>query len=184
MTCVLGIVPGRYTRLTGRGAATGAARFSRSRHDSRSARGPSPPRPVESEAWLDTVSEELAGEGGTLVLRRVHLLGSQAIRLVATIENNKLAYFGIAVAIFLILIVFYLLIKEIRRTERISEELRERKEHFKVTLNSIGEGLITTNLAGDILYMNPSANRLTGWNWHEAKNQPLHSNYTIRNSLT
>lgn len=35
---------------------------------------------ADPEAWLDTVSEELAGEGGTLVLRRVHLLGSQAIR--------------------------------------------------------------------------------------------------------
>ena len=109
---------------------------------------------------------------------------SQTGFLAATIENDKLAYLGIAVAIFFILIVFYLLIKEIRRTERISEELMERKEHFKVTLNSISEGIITTNLAGKILYMNPSAKQLTGWRFHEAKNQPLQKVFNVINEET
>ncbi len=109
---------------------------------------------------------------------------SQTGFLVATIENDKLVYFGIADAILLILLVFYFLIKEIRTTERISEELRERKEHFKVTLNSIGEGLITTNLKGEILYMNPSAKQLTGWHFHEAKNQPLQKVFNVINEET
>lgn len=33
----------------------------------------------DTETWLDAVSEELNGDGGTLVLRRVHLLPSEAI---------------------------------------------------------------------------------------------------------
>ncbi len=99
-------------------------------------------------------------------------------------RNNKLAYIGIAASMLLIVMVFYFLILEIRRKKRISDELRMSKEHFKVTLNSLGEGLITTDKKGDIVYMNPAAEQLTGWNWQEAKKQPLQNVYDVVNEET
>lgn len=62
--------------------------------------------------------------------------------------------------------------------------MREQKEHYKVTLNSISEGIISANLAGEIQYMNPSAERLTGWSNLEAKNQPLQKIYNVINEET
>ncbi len=47
------------------------------------------------------------------------------------------------------------------------------KEQAKVTLNSIGEGVITTDNTGRIRYINPVAETLTGYRDAEAKNLTL-----------
>jgi PAS domain S-box-containing protein len=51
-------------------------------------------------------------------------------------------------------------ISERRRVERLLEEERER---LKVTLQSIGDGVITTDVGGCVVLMNPVAEKLTGW---------------------
>lgn len=99
-------------------------------------------------------------------------------------KNEILAYYLFAASLLLILLIFYFLIKQIRISVKVSEELREQKEHFRVTLNSISEGLITTDLTGMILYMNPTAERLTGWSNAEAWNQPLQKIYNVVNEET
>ncbi len=96
-------------------------------------------------------------------------------------KKNNLAYTGIAASVFLIILVFYLLIAEIRRAKKISGELRVRKENYRITLNSLGEGLITTDTNGHVVYMNTSAEQLTGWNWREAKKLPLHKVFNVVN---
>ena len=99
-------------------------------------------------------------------------------------KNNKLAYTGIVASMLLIVLVFYFLQIEIRRKKRVTDELSVHKEHFKVTLNSIGEGLITTDKMGHVVYMNPAAEKLTGWSWKEAKKQPLQNVYNVVNEET
>lgn len=47
------------------------------------------------------------------------------------------------------------------------------KERAQVTLNSIGDGVISTDVAGRITYLNPVAEAMTGWASHEACGQPL-----------
>ena len=47
------------------------------------------------------------------------------------------------------------------------------KELAEVTLHSIGEAVITTDLEQNIKYMNPIASLLTGWSIDEALNLPL-----------
>jgi two-component system sensor histidine kinase UhpB len=101
-----------------------------------------------------------------------------------TDAGNSLAYSGTGAAIFLIIAVFLLLLREIRMRRKIYEELRLQKEHYRITINSIAEGLITTGREGEILYMNPSAERITGWKIHEVKNLPLEKVYDVVNEET
>ncbi len=49
-----------------------------------------------------------------------------------------------------------------------SRELRERENDLFITLNSIGDAVIATDLEGIITRINPIALRLTGWSLHEA----------------
>jgi diguanylate cyclase (GGDEF)-like protein/PAS domain S-box-containing protein len=47
------------------------------------------------------------------------------------------------------------------------------KERAQVTLNSIGDAVISTDVAGNITYLNPIAESMTGWSSQEAFGQPL-----------
>ncbi|MGB4843553.1 MAG: PAS domain S-box protein, partial [Ferruginibacter sp.] len=96
-------------------------------------------------------------------------------------RTNNIAYLSITTSIILIIIVVYFLLTEIRKTRVISDQLELQKEHLRTTLFSIGEGLITTGNDGRIIYMNPAAERLTGWTNAEAKNKPLQDIYNVVN---
>jgi diguanylate cyclase (GGDEF)-like protein/PAS domain S-box-containing protein len=52
-------------------------------------------------------------------------------------------------------------------------DMKSERERAEVTLHSIGDAVITTNINGDIEYMNHVASSLTGWTAEEAKNQPV-----------
>lgn len=60
-------------------------------------------------------------------------------------------------------------------TDRWRDEQRlfEEKERALVTLQAIADGVITTNSLGQIDYMNPVAEDLTGWREAEAKSLPI-----------
>lgn len=47
------------------------------------------------------------------------------------------------------------------------------KERAQVTLNSIGDAVISTDVAGRVTYLNPVAESMTGWSSQEAYGQPL-----------
>jgi len=51
--------------------------------------------------------------------------------------------------------------------------LFQEKERAEVTLHSIGDGVITTDAAGYVEYLNPVAMKLTGWALEEARGLPL-----------
>ncbi len=67
------------------------------------------------------------------------------------------------------------------RTERMRFEnaLSEEKERLQVTLHSIGDGVISTDPKGCIEYLNPAAERLTGWEASKAAGESLSTVFNI-----
>jgi diguanylate cyclase (GGDEF)-like protein/PAS domain S-box-containing protein len=61
--------------------------------------------------------------------------------------------------------------KEISERRRTEETLYGEKERIRVTLASIGDAVITADVAGRVDYLNPSAERLTGWSKDEVYGQ-------------
>jgi PAS domain S-box-containing protein len=59
------------------------------------------------------------------------------------------------------------------QARRAEQALAEEKERLSVTLRSIGDGVMTTDLDGTILLINSVAETLTGWTQQEAVGQPL-----------
>jgi diguanylate cyclase (GGDEF)-like protein/PAS domain S-box-containing protein len=51
--------------------------------------------------------------------------------------------------------------------------LHEQEERLRITLNSIGDGVIATDIEGNITYLNPAASRMTGWSEQDAIGLPL-----------
>jgi diguanylate cyclase (GGDEF)-like protein/PAS domain S-box-containing protein len=63
-------------------------------------------------------------------------------------------------------------------------ELANEKELLKVTLESIGDAVIATDIHGQITLLNEIAEQLTGWNQEEALGKPLDRIVVILNEKT
>ena len=68
--------------------------------------------------------------------------------------------------------------------EQVLRDLQEREQKLAITLDSIGDAVITTDASGLITRMNPIAEQLTGWPFEEAKQQPLSTIFAIFNAST
>src|ERR1700726_2014747 len=68
--------------------------------------------------------------------------------------------------------------------ERKTEELQQQREWFEVTLSSIGDAVITTDVRGTVTYLNPVAESLTGWSSAQAAGEPLERVFRIVNEYT
>jgi two-component system cell cycle sensor histidine kinase/response regulator CckA len=53
--------------------------------------------------------------------------------------------------------------KDIRRREAGARDLRDQREQFRITLASIADGVIVTDVSGLVTFVNPVAAALTGW---------------------
>lgn len=74
-------------------------------------------------------------------------------------------------------------LENIRRALAEKKE-REQREWWRVTLNSIGDCVITTDTEGKINYVNQVAQDVTEWNADEAQGQPLERVFNIVNEST
>lgn len=64
------------------------------------------------------------------------------------------------------------------------KELAAERERLSVTLRSIGDGVITTDLRGRVVMLNKVAEKLCGWSQREAMGRPLVEVFRISNEKT
>jgi len=136
------------------------------------------------------------GEG-----RQLMLSIREAIRQMDSVEENLLKarsadyankQFGTLLAMLATVAVaaggFMLLFGGIRRelaNRTLAEAaLRRSEEYLAVTLHSIGDAVLSTDIVGRVVRMNPLAEKLTGWPQTEAFGQPIAEVFHIINELT
>lgn len=65
-----------------------------------------------------------------------------------------------------------------------TEALFQQNERAQVTLNSIGDAVMSTDVAGNVTYLNTVAETLTGWSQIEAAGRPLEEVFRIIDGTT
>lgn len=78
-----------------------------------------------------------------------------------------------------------------KRLQAMAMQIKERElnliaseNYMSIMLNSIGDGVIATNVAGMITRLNPTAEKLTGWRQAEAFGQKITDIFNIINNVT
>lgn len=70
-------------------------------------------------------------------------------------------------------------VTDVTLRKQAEEKLFEEKERLRLTLESIGDAVITTDAQGFVDYINPIAEKLTGYSLAESVNQPLDQVFPI-----
>ncbi|WP_438022090.1 ATP-binding protein [Sorangium sp. So ce233] len=74
--------------------------------------------------------------------------------------------------------------REITAQRRASQALDQQREWLRVTLVSIGDAVIATDVEGRVVLMNPVAEQLTGWTSGEATGRPVAEVFRAVNEAT
>ncbi len=83
----------------------------------------------------------------------------------------------------LIVLAFFMLILK-REIKKKTLSLIKSEENLRITLESIGDGVISTDISGNIVNMNKTSLELTGWKLEEAMGKPLSEIFRIVNADT
>ncbi|UJF23473.1 EAL domain-containing protein [Shewanella sp. OMA3-2] len=79
---------------------------------------------------------------------------------------------------------FTAFLHDISDRKRSEVALLAEKEWLRVTLSSIGDGVITTDTSGNVTFLNPVAEMMTGWSTEQAMGLPLVTVFQIINEIT
>jgi PAS domain S-box-containing protein len=141
---------------------------------------------------MDEIRAELndfTWQENTLLEQRVARFHQDLSLLLVSMTIANMLAMGLA------LISVYIVHRETRLRLRVSEEantalseahdvLRASEENLSVTLNSIGDGVLTTDAEGRVTRLNTVAERLTGWSRTEAIGRPAEDVFHIINQKT
>ena len=99
-------------------------------------------------------------------------------------DRNKYFQYILVLFFFLNLIIFTVLYITRNKKIEFEKKLFEEKEKAETTLNSIGDAVISTDEKGNIEFLNPIAENLTGYSKEEARGKYLDEVFDIFNSST
>ncbi len=100
-------------------------------------------------------------------------------RVLVVIENSRLVVSGDGQPLY-----FEGTITDITQRKAAERALFNEKERAQVTLQSIGDAVVTTDARGNVEYLNPVAEQLTGWEAREAEGMPIESIITLNDETT
>jgi diguanylate cyclase (GGDEF)-like protein/PAS domain S-box-containing protein len=136
-----------------------------------------PSSPLSAEVWLRESKPAMAA------LQRLNKAVSEAIKAhaqpVLWTSRATLAATGM-----FLLLACAIAVAGITRVRRIANALFLEKELAEVTLRSIGDAVITTDPTGRVEYLNPVAERMTGWTTSEARGLPLEQVFRVVDGAT
>ena len=75
-------------------------------------------------------------------------------------------------------------LSDIQKRKQAEALLFEEKERAQVTLASIADAVVTVDTAGRIEFMNPVAERLTGWSLEDARERPIADVFAVVDEAT
>ena len=131
----------------------------------------------------DTLMEQIRNRGREIIAEEERLLHSRTRR--ATYLSRVVLFTAVGLSIVVAGLLFTLTRRELRELSDTyeshfraeaekSRQLAESRERFQITLNSLGDAVIATDADGGVRYINPVAQRLTGWdNYTQARGRPL-----------
>jgi diguanylate cyclase (GGDEF)-like protein/PAS domain S-box-containing protein len=129
--------------------------------------------PLERLAIIESLERDGEVRNAEFQLRRIDgttLTVIESARVVRDEQGQLIGYEGT--------------ISDISERKRAETAVFEEKEKAQVTLQSIGDAVITTDAEGRIEYLNPVAEDLTGWDSREAHGKVLREVFNILNEVT
>lgn len=78
----------------------------------------------------------------------------------------------------------WLYVNEVKNKIRIETAIMENEENLRITLNSIGDAVISTDKDGNVKRMNPMAEAITGWTAGEAAGTHLSEVFSVVDPVT
>jgi diguanylate cyclase (GGDEF)-like protein/PAS domain S-box-containing protein len=133
--------------------------------------------PMSGDAWMASATAAI-GSILAVVDASSGAMGEKIRQLVARNSQQLVLYLAIAG------ITLALALIAMARVRKTANALFHEKELAEVTLHSIGDAVITTDAHGNVDYLNPIAETLTGWSVTEAKGRPLREVFHIINGVT
>jgi len=141
---------------------------------------------IRRDSALEPALALVRAEGGKATMERIRkavsqLADAQKSRLEEDLREANLADRW-RTGIFVLTIAFNLgfiawayrrVTREVQLREAAAQDAGRQKELLATTLASIGDGVIASDPQGQITFLNPEAERLTGWANREAVGQPL-----------
>jgi len=76
------------------------------------------------------------------------------------------------------------IVRDVTKRKRAELALADQKERLAVTLRCIGDGVITTDIDGNVVLLNTRAEELTAWSQEDAFGKPLSEVFRIINQKT
>jgi PAS domain S-box/diguanylate cyclase (GGDEF) domain len=77
-----------------------------------------------------------------------------------------------------------IIIHDLTHRKEAEDALFQQKERLQITLQSIGDAVITTDLEGQVDFLNPTAEKLTGWSLEMALGKPLETIFHVVDERT
>ena len=132
---------------------------------------------MDARGWVNRMTQGIdAARGVSAAVSRVV---SDRAGEIATSRRRKLGLY-----LFLLVGASGLAAFSVTRVRRTANAMFQQKMLAEVTIQSIGDGVITTDASGRVDYLNPMAEQMTGWNNAHAIGRTIDEVFPILNATT
>jgi PAS domain S-box-containing protein len=146
---------------------------------------------------FDAAKTLVLSDVGLAYMDQIRLLVVQMQREEITLDSDRTARYNKSIqktiasiyltsflaAVGLVLLAYYML-RQIELREQHAQELRASEQWFRVTLTSIGDAVIATDPQGNVIFLNPIAEALTGIKLAHARGRNIQNVFPIFNEHT